>query len=51
MLTACGFGSACSFTGSFNPGDHVVAFVTTFDTSFPPANIQASSNSASPAGG
>jgi hypothetical protein len=50
FLTDCAFGSACSFTGSFSPGDHVVAFVSSLDSSFPPANIQASSNSASPAG-
>lgn len=44
-LAVCGSGTTCSAT--FSPafgGTRLVAFVSSYDTAYPPANIQASSN-------
>jgi hypothetical protein len=45
-LGYCSSGSTCSvsFTPSFAPGDELVAFVSSFSSSFLPTGIQASSN-------
>lgn len=44
FVTDCGSGSTCTAIVPLFPAEHVVAFVSSVGTAFPPANIQASSN-------
>jgi len=48
LLKECGYGSTCSvsYTPARYPGSCLVAFVSSYSTTLPPANIQASSNTA-----
>lgn len=48
LLKSCATGSTCSvsFTPARYPGSCLVAFISSYSTTLPPANIQASSNTA-----
>lgn len=48
LLKSCGSGSTCSvsYMPARSPGSCMVAFISSYSTTLPPANIQASSNTA-----
>lgn len=49
LLASCGSGTTCSvsYTPARYPGSNLVAFVSSYSSTLPPANIQASSNTVS----